>query len=740
MRKLLMPFIVQFIICLNILANESYHTTAFSQLSKNLTVSDGLPNNEVRQLIELPNGQILVNCEGTFCLYNGQHFMTLPCDKRQAYLLPHFTDGYAHYWEADSLLWLRDFYRIYLFDARSRRFMPISSPLRKDISSKMIAESTDIGIMADSAHVPYSSITATCKDRQGGTWLGTRDNGIFYIPPTRPQAESIPHDPELMRRVRGVTDSKGRLWICNQNGLDCYKDGQIICHYDQGNVSGLIHSAIQFIYELPDGRLLLCNKLNHLGYFSLEQKLFTPLSRVNRAVKDKHRNIVGACSLSESNRVAVYTQNGAFVLDTKADTLSAFMPAEVIDSYSDKYNCMLTDKNGRLWIGTQNGLFKVENDTCRLVTGLRNNCIRCLAEDDEGDIWIGTSCGLSRIRQQMVANYGPDDGIPEISMLERCALNTADGRIVFVQGGRLLIVRPKLFIGAPKKLNVVLVGLEICQQTLTDIPSSVIKLSYNENYLNLQFSALNYATPHHTRYRYRLSGIEQEWQYAPGNSGLCTVSYNALAPGRYTFEAQATLENDDWGPVMQKTFIINPPLWLTWWAKVLYILFAATVTGYAIHIYLKRRKTKMERENDLRVNHLFELREEARHQFAQNVNIDASKIAVNGEEKRLVDDMLKAIENNMGDDSYNVDLLARDVAMSRTKLYQKVQNMLGITPTDFIRNVRLKRAAQLLAETSLTVGEVACRVGFATPRNFSTQFKKMFGVLPNEYKQDKSNN
>ena len=84
-------------------------------------------------------------------------------------------------------------------------------------------------------------------------------------------------------------------------------------------------------------------------------------------------------------------------------------------------------------------------------------------------------------------------------------------------------------------------------------------------------------------------------------------------------------------------------------------------------------------------------------------------------------------------------MLARDIAMSRTNLYKKVQNMLGITPTDFIRNVRMKRAATLLADTSMTISEIAARVGFATPRNFSAQFKKMFGLLPSEYRQEKSN-
>ena len=142
----------------------------------------------------------------------------------------------------------------------------------------------------------------------------------------------------------------------------------------------------------------------------------------------------------------------------------------------------------------------------------------------------------------------------------------------------------------------------------------------------------------------------------------------------------------------------------------------------------------MERENDRRVNRLFELREEARHEFAENTNIDPQKITVNSEEEQLAEQMLKAIETRLSDADYGVDQLAQDVCMSRSALYTKLRNMLGISPADFIRNVRLKHAAQLLSDTDLAIGEIADRVGYNTHKAFSANFKKMFGVLPSEYR------
>lgn len=96
--------------------------------------------------------------------------------------------------------------------------------------------------------------------------------------------------------------------------------------------------------------------------------------------------------------------------------------------------------------------------------------------------------------------------------------------------------------------------------------------------------------------------------------------------------------------------------------------------------------------------------------------------------------MLAAIDENLDNEDYGVDQLARDVAMSRSSLYDKLRTMLGISPADFIRNVRLKHAAELLTKTKLSIAEISERVGFNSPRIFSSNFKKMFGVLPSEYR------
>ena len=402
------------------------------------TSRDGLITREVHQIAELPNGQLLVNCEGVFCLFNGRRFEILPCDCRRVMPLPHFAEGYAHLWQGDSLLWLRDFHKLYLFDTRSRTFRYdweqriAAKEIQQLVSGATGAETlpSDVDSVMKVCGFPHPLMATTgLTDRQGGTWVCTREHGIFYMPPRRVRANTVPYVDE--EEAFGVHDSQGRQWHTDTEGLICHTAEGIIRYRQAGSaplpgarnvkeVKGLYHNDLNFITPLPDGRLLLCNMMNVLGYFSPEACTFTCLNERLPAISH-HRFLVGACPMAEENRVLVYAQDGVFILDTRADTLCDFPARETIERYADKYNCALQARDKRLWVGTQNGLFVVEDGKAggaTRISGLANDCIRSLVEDEEGDIWVGTSCGISRVGRG-VMNLDESDGIPNAPMTER---------------------------------------------------------------------------------------------------------------------------------------------------------------------------------------------------------------------------------------------------------------------------------------------------------------------------------
>jgi AraC-like DNA-binding protein len=103
-------------------------------------------------------------------------------------------------------------------------------------------------------------------------------------------------------------------------------------------------------------------------------------------------------------------------------------------------------------------------------------------------------------------------------------------------------------------------------------------------------------------------------------------------------------------------------------------------------------------------------------------------------DEQLVKNATCYVEDNLDNADISVETMAEALAMSRVHLYKKLTSLTDLTPSEFIRQIRLQHAEQLLRKSQLTVAEVAYRVGFNNPRYFSKYFKEMYGMMPSEYK------
>ncbi len=119
--------------------------------------------------------------------------------------------------------------------------------------------------------------------------------------------------------------------------------------------------------------------------------------------------------------------------------------------------------------------------------------------------------------------------------------------------------------------------------------------------------------------------------------------------------------------------------------------------------------------------------------FKEQIRIEPSKITVNSIDEKLIRKAIDYTESHMSNPDLSVEELSREVGMSRATLYKKILSLTGRTPIEFIRVIRLKRAAQLLKESQLTVSEIAYMVGFNNPKYFRKYFKDEFGILPSQY-------
>ena len=135
----------------------------------------------------------------------------------------------------------------------------------------------------------------------------------------------------------------------------------------------------------------------------------------------------------------------------------------------------------------------------------------------------------------------------------------------------------------------------------------------------------------------------------------------------------------------------------------------------------------------VRVDNLLASRRKLRASFQPQSGLQPRDLAVNQVDAHFLQRTLTAIEQNLSDFEFDVEALARSVAVSRRQLFRKLKAVVDLSPKALIRSIRLKRAGQLLLESEMTVTEITFAVGFQDVKHFRTLFKEQFGVLPSEY-------
>ncbi len=133
-----------------------------------------------------------------------------------------------------------------------------------------------------------------------------------------------------------------------------------------------------------------------------------------------------------------------------------------------------------------------------------------------------------------------------------------------------------------------------------------------------------------------------------------------------------------------------------------------------------------------RIKNLIELRRSLQLHMNRELVLQPTQIKVSEIDREFLADLKKVIEKNISEPELNVEHLSKLLFMSRTTVYRKILALTGVTPTDFIRSYRLKKAAQLLKSGNTTITEVAFEVGFSSRAYFTKCFKEQFQQLPSD--------
>ena len=136
---------------------------------------------------------------------------------------------------------------------------------------------------------------------------------------------------------------------------------------------------------------------------------------------------------------------------------------------------------------------------------------------------------------------------------------------------------------------------------------------------------------------------------------------------------------------------------------------------------------------ELKLSNILKHREELRSRFNLDITLKPKEIAVTSVDERFLNQAIEIVEKHMMNTDFNVEMLVKEMGYSRTNLYKKFKEITGLSSSEFIRNIRLKRAVQLFEQSDLSVKEIMYMTGFNTSSYFAKCFKKQFGVKPSEY-------
>jgi diguanylate cyclase (GGDEF)-like protein len=475
-----------------------------------------------------------------------------------------------------------------------------------------------------------NNIRAIKQDRQGFLWIGT-SNGLEMFDSNTKSFTNFRSQVNEQNSLSDdfiwtiTEDRQGILWVGTQSGgLNRFDPNTKSFTHLRSNVdepNSLSDDYIWVITEDRQGILWIGTQSGGLNRFDPNTKVFTHF----------RSNVEDPNSLSDDNvRVVTEDSQGILWIGTNSG-LDKFNPlTQSFSHYSfdplnehslsnDAVRDIIEDKKGNLWIGTRSGLNVFDKETekfkyYRESDGLPNDVIYQVIEDNDGFIWVSTNQGLSKLDPQTETfkNYDSGDGLQNNEFNGGASFKSINGELFFggVNGfNRFFPMNIKKDITPP---NVVIVEMSVLNNQVVIEPYSEksshnqdsyilnnaihttksITLTYLENIISLEFSALHFSNPKKNLYAYQLEGFDKNWVHTDFKNRR--ASYTNLPAGEYNFKVKASNADGYWneeGTSLKITVL--PPPWKTWWAYSLYGICLLSLVLRFIHY--QRKKVIFER-------------------------------------------------------------------------------------------------------------------------------------------------
>lgn len=526
-------------------------------------------------------------------------------------------------------------------------------------------------------------------DASGVFWVGVRRGGVSTFNLQSQKFKNIKSDPESGNSLSDkqimsvLEDRKGNVWVGTLlGGLNRIgKDGKITTFSDTQTENKLNHPEIRTLLEAKDGKIWIGSE-NGLHVYNPETEKITLFLSGSEDVKSISSNRIRSIHQDKSGNIWVGTKNeGINLFDEKNRNFERFLnPTDI--QYANTINQIKSAGIGAVWIGTEAGLFKfeeqskkftfyesaskhsvhdilTEGETTWLGTphglvkfqegknevkeytkrdGLPINQVESLLSDSEGMIWVATTKGLSKFdpKTEVFRNYDSDDGL-QSNIFNACsAFKSEDGTLYFGGINGFNSFHPTELKDNSHKPIVIITDFKKMGESMSfNKPIDEIKqvdLSYKDNIFTIEFASLDYTMPKKNQYAYTLEGFDNDWIYAGNNR---SVTYSNISAGTYTFRVKGSNNDGVWSEEGTSIKIsIHPPFWKTNWFYALsgIILIGGTFLFFFLRIRrLKHAKKHLQQEVASRTKELSNERDNLKEANAR-INLHLEEIEAQRDE------------------------------------------------------------------------------------------------------------
>ena len=547
------------------------------------------------------------------------------------------------------------------------------------------------------------------EDSKGYIWIGCKPGGLFRLIPSKGNY-TITH----------FMPQRGNTFSLNCENVYCIKEDTrhrlLIATYGGGLNIG---------ESQPDGTILFINMDNKLKQFPKSGMK----SRCIWTCKD------GTVLLGSNDGVYSFILDGKYE-NTKfhINRRSPGNPNSISSNYVVE---ILKIRHGGIFLATAGGGTDrimsptLLSDSIRFKhysvnEGISSDQIQTLVEDRAGNLWIVSagSISLLNVKTGLATNYWN-------LLTDKCNFFTETTPALLADGSVVIGTTKGTITLSPKQME----KSRYCPPIVFNCNKEV-KLDKDERNFSIHFAALDYNKNEEIIYAYRMDGIDSAWRYTRQNE----LNYVGLAPGTYKLHVKSTNGDGVWVDNEQTVTLHRAASFNeTPWAWMLYggllVIVAAAVIGTIRYIrYLKRelRDVRLTSKEQIAVmgaklKELLPITESVKEIKQETVS------GLSAEDKAFGKHLKAYVERNIDNADLSVMDLAREMNVSRTLLFVRMKKIFDSSPNNYLLNMRINHAKELLGVKGVRVSDVAYQCGFSDPKYFSRCFKKLTGYLPKDY-------